>query len=240
MHLQVGICQVLIWLIVLQLVLCREQCCVKLEKKMRRVIKETCSCKRKLECPFGFIRFKGVCYWFIMGDYEVRDWWRARNICRNHGGNLVTVNDKRREVFIHNYLKANFQNIGSPVKIFTGLIYTDDEAENPYVVLHRESSAVGNQVRWSSNKEFVNWPVNVTTPIGNRAKWSPDIQGEVHGPGSQLYLSCVVLIWDPRARSKLTWRFNDCGEKNLTLICEVRLGEPKSARLQTLTLLALQ
>lgn len=70
-----------------------------------------------------------------------------------------------------------------------------------------------------------------TPARGRRAKWSPEISGSLNGPINKMFLSCVTLIWRPASHNKtlhqnemLTWRYDDCEDKTLSVICEVRLS----------------
>ncbi|XP_059140725.1 uncharacterized protein LOC131928667 [Physella acuta] len=169
-----------------------------------------------------------TCFRFVMSKRSRSSWADAQDECLDWGGNLVTIDDKKKEKFIRQHLRNNFRHI-EVLKLFTGLIYTDALARAPYDPRNINHSQQGDSLRWTLTKQaVVTRQFNTTINVG---KYHPVIDGLPGNPLSPAsFLACVVLVWEPNANAELSWRFESCSEEKLNFICEVRIREEKGVK----------
>lgn len=186
-----------------------------LESRVRKLEKGQC---QRQTCPPSYVKHSLSCLQFVMGRENAKNWTGARRACQAAGANLVTINTKSKETFIARYIKNNFGQ-RHPVDLYTGLIYTNAEARDPYILDPILGSSTGDSLRWTATKEAV-----------GAARWSPDkIQGDKEGP-NLIRQSCVIIRWTPDTKSKLIWRYHVCRYSELAYICEIRLKRQKCGR----------
>ncbi|KAK3784830.1 hypothetical protein RRG08_056789 [Elysia crispata] len=181
---------------------------------------------RRRSCPAAYVRFKRSCFRFIMDEKHKAVWAEAEQFCLSEGGHLVSVDSKRKYKFIKKYLLKNFKayfNSGEPALLYTGLIYTNQNAKLPFDPFGPSHSMgkEANGFRWTGT--------GLRPGAESNAKWKPNYSSTNRSPDA--WLSCVVIEFNPKSSAGvLLWRGHTCSSKKNSFICEVRL--PRSGENQ--------